>query len=72
MSMLVQSRAFLEYVVAVLIEERSSLNNQYVFNFMVVFFPKVSLINIILDSRQCRSAHKICSLRRLGCSPGPH
>ena len=42
--MLVQSRAFLEYVVAVLIEERSSLNNQYVFNFMVVFFPKVSYI----------------------------
>ena len=33
-SMLVQSRAFLEYVIAVLIEERSSLNNQYVFNFM--------------------------------------
>ena len=63
MSMLVQSRAFLEYVVAVLIEERSSLNNQYVFNFMVVFFPKVSLINIILDSSQCRLAHKIYSLR---------
>ena len=43
-SMLVQSRAFLEYVIAVLIEERSSLNNQYVFNFMVVFFPKVLVI----------------------------
>ena len=70
--MLVQSRAFLEYVVAVLIEERSSLNNQYVFNFMVVFFPKVSLKNIILDFGQCRLAHKIYSLRRLGCSPGPH
>jgi hypothetical protein len=42
-AMLSQSQGFLEYVVAVLLDERSSLNNQYIFNFMLVFFPKVSL-----------------------------
>ena len=40
--MLIQSHGFLEYVDAVLLDERSSLNNQYIFNFLVTFFPKVS------------------------------
>ena len=40
--MLIQSHGFLEYVDAVLLDERSSLNNQYIFNFLVSFFPKVS------------------------------
>jgi len=38
----VDSHGFLEYVDAVLLDERSSLNNQYVFQFLYVFFPKVS------------------------------
>ena len=41
-SLLVDSHGFLEYVDAVLLDERSSLNNQYVFQFLYVFFPKVS------------------------------
>ena len=36
------SHGFLEYVDAVLLDERSSLNNQYVFQFLCVFFPKVA------------------------------
>ena len=40
--MLIQSHGFLEYVDAVLLDERSSLNNQYIFNFLCTFFPKVS------------------------------
>ena len=41
-TLLVDSHGFLEYVDAVLLDERSSLNNQYVFQFLYVFFPKVS------------------------------
>jgi len=40
--LLTESSAFLEYVDAVLLDERSSLNNQYVYQFLQVFFPKVS------------------------------
>merc|ERR1712241_907758 len=40
--LLVESHGFLEYVDAVLLDERSSLNNQYVFQFLCVFFPKVA------------------------------
>ena len=40
--MLIQSHGFLEYVDAVLLDERSSLNNQYIFNFLYTFFPKVA------------------------------
>ena len=40
-SLLVDSHGFLEYVDAVLLDERLSLNNQYVFQFLYVFFPKV-------------------------------
>ena len=39
--MLVTSHGFLEYVDAVLLDERSSLNNSHVFNFLLNFFPKV-------------------------------
>ena len=42
MNLLVDSHGFLEYVDAVLLDERSSLNNQYVFQFLYVFFPKVT------------------------------
>merc|ERR1719266_880181 len=41
-NLLVDSHGFLEYVDAVLLDERSSLNNQYVFQFLYVFFPKVA------------------------------
>merc|ERR1719228_2874811 len=41
-ALLVDSHGFLEYVDAVLLDERSSLNNQYVFQFLYVFFPKVA------------------------------
>jgi len=41
-NLLVESSAFLEYVDAVLLDERSSLNNQYVYQFLTIFFPKVS------------------------------
>ncbi|XP_023337043.1 ubiquitin carboxyl-terminal hydrolase 34 [Eurytemora carolleeae] len=41
-NLLVESTAFMEYVDAVLLDERSCLNNQYVFQFLVIFFPKVS------------------------------
>ena len=41
--MLVTSHGFLEYVDAVLLDERSSLNNSHVFNFLLNFFPKVIL-----------------------------
>merc|ERR1711971_1050107 len=39
--MLVTSHGFLEYCDAVLLDERSSLNNSHVFNFLLNFFPKV-------------------------------
>merc|ERR1719273_1940243 len=39
--MLVTSHGFLEYVDAVLLDERASLNNAHVFNFLLNFFPKV-------------------------------
>merc|ERR1711963_544489 len=38
--MLVTSHGFLEYVDAVLLDERASLNNAHVFNFLLNFFPK--------------------------------
>jgi len=41
-NLLVESSAFLEYVDAVLLDERCSLNNQYVFQFLSIFFPKVA------------------------------
>merc|ERR1719394_2364454 len=41
-ALLVDSHGFLEYVDAVLLDERLSLNNQYVFQFLLVFFPKVA------------------------------
>ncbi|XP_040568738.2 ubiquitin carboxyl-terminal hydrolase 34 [Lepeophtheirus salmonis] len=40
--MLISSHGFLEYVDAVLLDERSSLNNPHIFNFLLLFFPKVS------------------------------
>lgn len=40
--MLISSHGFLEYVDAVLLDERSSLNNPRIFNFLLLFFPKVS------------------------------
>ncbi len=39
--LLVQSQGFVEYVDAVLLDERSSLNNSHVFNFLFNFFPQV-------------------------------
>ena len=40
--MLIQSHGFLEYVDAVLLDERSSLNNPHIFTFLYTFFPKVA------------------------------
>ena len=48
--MLVTSHGFLEYVDAVLLDERSSLNNSHVFNFLLNFFPKVRFIYLIIIS----------------------
>ena len=48
--MLVTSHGFLEYVDAVLLDERSSLNNSHVFNFLLNFFPKVNWTGIYLHS----------------------
>ena len=45
--MLVTSHGFLEYVDAVLLDERSSLNNSHVFNFLLNFFPKVGFFYLI-------------------------
>lgn len=44
--MLVTSHGFLEYVDAVLLDERSSLNNSHVFNFLLNFFPKVRFFTL--------------------------
>ncbi len=41
-AMLVGSHSFLEYVDAVLLDERSSLNNSHVFNFLLALFPRVA------------------------------
>jgi ubiquitin carboxyl-terminal hydrolase 34 len=41
-TMLVQSQGFLEYTEAVLLDERLSLNNSHIFNFLFTLFPKVS------------------------------
>ena len=40
--MLLSSHGFIEYIDAVLLDERSSLNNFHIFNFLKTFFPKVS------------------------------
>merc|ERR1719376_1383282 len=40
--MLLSSHGFLEYVDAVLLDERTSLNNPHIFQFLYTFFPKVS------------------------------
>ena len=45
--MLISSHGFLEYVDAVLLDERTSLNNAHIFNFLLVFFPKVNRILVI-------------------------
>ena len=47
--MLVTSHGFLEYVDAVLLDERASLNNSHVFNFLLNFFPKVVITIFIFD-----------------------
>ena len=39
--MLLSSHGFIEYIDAVLLDERSSLNNFYIFNFLKTFFPKI-------------------------------
>ena len=39
--MLEQSHGFLEYIGMILVEERNSLNNQFIFDFIQTFFPKV-------------------------------
>ena len=46
--MLVTSHGFLEYCDAVLLDERSSLNNSHVFNFLLNFFPKVHIFHTYL------------------------
>ena len=41
--MLCKSSYFMEYVDAVLLDERLSLNNQNIYQFFCNFFPKVSI-----------------------------
>merc|ERR1712106_862286 len=57
-SLLVDSHGFLEYVDAVLLDERLSLNNQYVFRFLYVFFPKVS--GQVLTDQVKSLIHSLC------------
>merc|ERR1719384_2371940 len=65
-TLLVDSHGFLEYVDAVLLDERSSLNNQYVFQFLYVFFPKVS-DQVLTDQVKsliqnlCKNLHTVSS-----------
>ena len=40
-TMLQESNGFLEYVDSILLDERSSLNNSHIFNFLIAFFPRV-------------------------------
>ena len=42
--MLLQSHGFIEYVDVVLLDERASLNNSHIYNFIQNFFPKVCQI----------------------------
>jgi len=56
--MLVTSHGFLEYVDAVLLDERSSLNNSHVFNFLLNFFPKVC-DQVLTDQVQGIIAHLV-------------
>jgi len=57
-SLLVDSHGFLEYVDAVLLDERLSLNNQYVFQFLYVFFPKVA--DQVLTDQVKSLIHSLC------------
>merc|ERR1719309_1937227 len=57
-ALLVDSHGFLEYVDAVLLDERSSLNNQYVFQFLYVFFPKVA--DQVLTDQVKSLIHSLC------------
>ena len=41
--MLIQSHGFLEYMEAILLDERSSLNNSVIINFLNNFLPKVGI-----------------------------
>jgi len=57
-ALLTDSHGFLEYVDAVLLDERASLNNQHVFQFLQNFFPKVS-VQVLTD--QVKSLiHSLC------------
>jgi len=40
--MLIQSHGFLEYIEAILLDERSSLNNSIIMNFLLKFLPQVT------------------------------
>merc|ERR1712008_521733 len=60
--MLVTSHGFLEYVDAVLLDERSSLNNSHVFNFLLNFFPKVC-DQVLTDQVQGIISHLVSSTR---------
>ena len=42
LSLLFFSHSCLEYIDSILLDERSSLNNQYIYQFLYTFFPKVS------------------------------
>lgn len=57
-ALLVDSHGFLEYVDAVLLDERASLNNQYVFQFLLVFFPKVA--DQVLTEQVKSLIHRLC------------
>jgi hypothetical protein len=43
--MLANSNYFVDYVEAVLLDERSCLNNGIIYNFLSVYFPKVISFN---------------------------
>jgi ubiquitin carboxyl-terminal hydrolase 34 len=44
-TMLANSNYFVDYVEAVLLDERTCLNNPIIYNFLSMYFPKVTGLN---------------------------
>ena len=45
-TMLVNSNYFVDYVEAVLLDERTCLNNPIIYKFLSLYFPKVTNLNL--------------------------
>ena len=51
--MLLNSSSCLEYIDSVLLDERSSLHNQYIYQFLYTFFPKVRTAVGFFTEKKC-------------------